>query len=296
MIYKNTNTNYSGVSSQTSKMLSEQQIADFNTNGYIILPSLLTSDLVDKIVSEVDVWVDNGLRQKSIAKARSTTPPAIMEMDLEEHGKLISHPPMMSILEELMGPVFAFHHLHSDRHQPGTSPKHWHHDYEQHPQTNRSHTMIHIFYYLNGLSGNVGDLVLLPGSHQFVMNKKALSHFGDASLPNEVVIDHLPPGSALVLHSALLHTRRAKQSNGLNTPRYFIDCSYCQGGIRWPQVKTYWRHMLAKGRELGLDRGRWPELFNEKHFYSPFEAVPQFSTINQGSLMEKLVEPQLLEA
>ena len=65
--------------------------------------------------------------------------------------------------------------------------------------------------------------------------------------------------------------------------------------MRWPQVKTYWRQMLTQARELGLDRGEWPELFNERHFYSPFEAVASFDNINHGSLMERLVSPQLLQ-
>ncbi len=200
----------------------------------------------------------------------------------------------MDILEQLIGSDFAFHHLHSDRHTSDTKSKNWHHDYEQYPQTNRSHTMIHLFHYLNGLEGSVGDLVLLPGTHRLVMDKKALTHFGDSSLPNEVVIDRLPPGSVVVLHSALIHARRAKSGDREEKLRYFIDCSYCQCGVRWPQVKTYWRSMMARARDLGLDRGRWPELFSEDHFYAPFDALPVFAEMNQGSLMERLVSSDIL--
>jgi hypothetical protein len=27
--------------------------------------------------------------------------------------------------------------------------------------------------------------------------------------------------------------------------------------------------MLARARQLGLDQGEWPDLFDERHFYDP---------------------------
>lgn len=294
MTFENTKTGAYPQSKATGPVLSEQQVEDFHTKGYLVFPSFLGGDLVKTLMEEVDTWVDTGLRQQSIAQCRSPYPPEVTELDLGQHGWLVSHPPVMAILEQLIGPAFAFHHLHSDRHGASTGSKNWHHDYEQYPQANRSHAMVHLFYYLNGLEGSVGDLVLLPGSHRFVMDKKAFAHFGDSPLPNEEVIEQLPPGSVVMMHSALLHARRAKRSKGEEKYRYFIDCSYCQGGVRWPQVKTYWRGLQARARSLGLDRGQWPELFAERHFYSPFEAMVQFDDINQGSLLERLVPSDIL--
>ena len=294
MTFENTKTGAYPSPSPTGPMLTIQQVEDFDAKGYLVLPSFLAPGLVKSLMEEVDRWVDTGLRQQSIAQCRSLNPPEFTELDLREHGWLVSHPPVMAIMEQLIGPDFAFHHLHSDRHSADTGSKNWHHDYEQYPQTNRSHAMMHLFYYLNGLEGSVGDLVVLPGSHRFVMDKKAMAHFGDSPLPNEVVIDQLPKGSVVIMHSALLHARRAKPGKGDKKFRYFIDCSYCQCGVRWPQVKTYWRGLLARGRSLGLDRGRWPELFAEHHFYSPFDAIAQFDDINQGSLMERLLPSNIL--
>ena len=47
----------------------------------------------------------------------------------------------------------------------------WHQDYEQYPQTNRTHPMVHVFYYLNGLNGEVGDLTLLPRSQGLIFGR-----------------------------------------------------------------------------------------------------------------------------
>jgi hypothetical protein len=174
----------------------------------------------------------------------------------------------MAVLEQLMGPVFAFHHMHSSRHDPGLAGKEWHHDYEQHPQARRSHVMVHVFHYLSGLDGTVGNLVLLPRSHRVIAAKEALNEAGTAPLHGEVVIDDLPPGSTVVVHSALFHARRPRPCEDGHS-RYFVDAAYCQGGVAWPVVKPYWIHMLARARALGLDRGLWPELFAERHFYEP---------------------------
>jgi len=270
--------------------LTKQQVLDFKKEGYLILPSFLPENLVNSLKAEVDRWVDQGFRQKSIAGCKEKHPPELMELELGEHGWLISYPPLMTILEQLMGTSFAFHHLHSDRHDSGCTHKNWHHDYEQYPQSNRSHAMVHVFHYLNGLDGAIADLVVVPRTQYEVMDKRALDCFGVDTLPHEIAINNLPAGTTVIAHSAIFHARRAKPfSMGKVPPRYFIDCSYCQVGVRWPQVKPYWRGMLAKARELKLDRGTWKDLFDEKHFYDPFEILPQFDQINQGSLIEKLI-------
>ena len=274
-------------------IISSKQLSDFNTNGYIVLPAFLPADLIQKLKSEVDHWVDEGLREKSIAKARDRDPPAMMEFDLREHGWLISHPPLMTILEQILGPGFAYHHLHSDRHDFNSGDKNWHHDYEQYPQSNRSHTMIHVLHYLSKLDGDTADLVVVPGTHRKVMDKAALHSFGTRPLPGEVVINHVPEGTTIIMHSAALHARRVKPQKNRNWRRYFIDCSYCQQGVQWPQVKGYWRAALAHARKLGLDRNRWPSLFDEKHFYDLYDFLPRFNEINQGSLLGHIMEKSL---
>lgn len=262
---------------------------DFYTNGYIILPEFLPSELTQKLMKEVDRWVDEGLRKKSIAQARNRKAPEILEFDLEEHGWLISFPPLMEILEQILGDGFAYHHMHSDRHDFYSGDKNWHHDYEQLPQTNRSHIMVHVFHYLNGLDENTADLVLVPKTHNTIMNKDALSSFGTQPLPGEIVINDVPPGTTIIMHSAALHARRVKPQGNKTWQRYFVDCAYCQSGVKWPQVKGYWREALSRARTLGLDRNRWLSLFSEEHFYDPYDLVPQYDKINQGSLINRII-------
>jgi hypothetical protein len=270
-------------------LLDNTKLDEFNEQGFFVLPSFLPVSMINKLKSEANSWVDENLRNKSInyTKSNKKEPLPTLEIELGEHGWLITHPPLMSILKKLLGEVFSFHHIHSDRHDPGQGSKNWHHDYEQYPQSNRSHVMLHALHYLTGLDGTIGDLVVLPGSHKSICNKDSFDKFGDGKLPGELVIDNLPAGSTIVMHSALMHARREKK--GGNGSRYFVDCSYCQGGIRWPVVKRHWKEILERSLQLGLDRKEFGYMFQKEHFFDPNQYNPKFEEINKGSLIEKLV-------
>ncbi|MGW6460971.1 phytanoyl-CoA dioxygenase family protein [Streptomyces sp. NPDC055078] len=273
--------------SEQTVMTSGNDVSEhFHEQGYLVLPGFIPPDLVARLIPEADHWVDSGLRGRSIDACldpdRHGAPP-LVELQLPAHGELAAHPPLLRLLSRLLGPSFVFHHLHSDRRPPGAPGKDWHHDYEQRPQRDRRYAMAHALHYIGGLAPAMGALAVLPGSHRDVADKGALAHLGTGELPGEVVIDALPPGSTVLLHSALFHARRAAPADasvrgirraapadpGGPRPyghRYMIDGSYCQTGRRWPPVKPYWRQLLAAGRERGLDRGQWPELFREAHF------------------------------
>ncbi|MFC9948532.1 phytanoyl-CoA dioxygenase family protein [Streptomyces pratensis] len=249
-------------------------VAKFFVDGYLVLPGFLPAALVTRLSPEVDHWVDTGLRQRSIDACRGLKefgPPSVVELHMPAHGELAVHPPLLNLLGELLGPSFAFHHLHSDRRPAGGSGKSWHHDYEQRPQRDRTHPMVHALHYIGGLRPEMGGLALLPGSHMEVAEKNVRAALGTAVLPGEVLLDELPPRSTVILHSALFHTRRAAPGrvDGAGF-RYMIDASYCRTGpgIQWPPVKPYWRQVLAVARERGLADGKWPELFEERHFHA----------------------------
>ncbi|MFI1285778.1 phytanoyl-CoA dioxygenase family protein [Streptomyces sp. NPDC020858] len=247
--------------------LRPDQLRQFEELGYLILPGFLDRDLVARMKPEVDRWVDDGLRARSIDSVKDPEKfgvPPVMELELPAHGELITWSPLLGILDQLMGAPYAFHHLHSDRQAPDVPGKPWHHDYEHSTQTDRSATMIHALHYLDGLSTDTSSLVVLPGSHRERADKTARVHLGTDPLPGEVVLEELPPGSTVVLHSALFHARRPRPG-GLGKPRYFVDASYCEVGPLWPPVKPYWRYMLRRARELNLAPDR-PQLFTELTF------------------------------
>lgn len=252
-------------------ILDDAQTTQFKRSGFLVLPGFLPEDLVARVKPEVDLWVDSGLRARTIAAVRDPEAcgvPDVLEPDLPAHGELLTHEPLLQAVGQLLGPDFVFHHMHSDRHAPDLPGKAWHHDYEQRVQSHRTHGMVHALHYLDGLTPDMAGLAVLPASHLEVAEKSRRAHLGTEVLPGEVLLEELPAGTTVLLHSALFHARRAKPAHhGL--PRYFVDASYCQAGTLWPPVKPYWREMLGRARRRGLAGENWPQLFAEEHF-SPY--------------------------
>ena len=226
----------------------------FKQTGYLIFESLLSEAECTELKAEIDQLVP---RRINVA------------CELPAHAALVTHPKLMGIARTLMdGTEYGFHHLHSACHHAGTPAFPWHHDYEQNPQVDRQHTMVHFFMYLNGLNGTVGDLLIIPGSHHQVLGRYDFSQLGTVDLPGTLVIDNIPPGSVVAIHSAAVHARRARPG-GEGHPRYFIDASYCQTGRTWPAYseRGNWREILARLRARDAQRGGDYEfVFQEKHF------------------------------
>lgn len=256
-------------------LLDATQLQLFQSDGYLIF---------ERFFDEAECTALKGDIDTVMQPVPSGTPRPFL-CELPHLGPLISHPRVMEVLTDILGPGFAFHHLHAVRQDAGAPGVHWHQDYEQEPQTNRSHVMVHFFYYFNGLNGEIGDLLFLPGSQRTVVGNSALHPLGTETLPGTRVADDLPPGSAVLVHSALWHARRAKPG-GAGHPRYFADASYCQAGVRWPSYgRPIWRELLAKARELEQERGgAHLHLFDEAHFFDELAARAYLKN-RQGSLI-----------
>lgn len=268
--------------------LSDAQVATFADQGFLVFPAWIDGADLPRLRSEIDVWKAGGVDDRYGPATDRTG----RQMDFAGHWELMTHPSLMKMVARLLGPGFAHHHLHTAKHLPGDRGVNWHHDYEQHPQTNRSHGMLHTFWYLNGLDGTIGDLLVLPGSQRMILERGTLGHFGSAELPGTVVVNDVPPGTMVVVHSAVLHARRA-QPGGADRPRYFIDSSYCQQGVRWPHSDG-WLKAHARLRSDGRAAAAGVEhLFDPAHFYSTDRIDwPAFHQVNQGSMLPKLVPQQ----
>ena len=190
--------------------LTDAQQQFFHTEGYLVFERFFNEDECAELKTDID----------TLMQPSSPNTPRLYPVEMPRLGPLISHPRVMDVVTDVMGEGFAFHHLHASRQETGTPGVHWHQDYEQFPQSNRSHLMVHFFYYLNGLNGEIGDLLALPRSQGMVVGNDALRLLGETTLPGTVVIDNLPPGSAVLVHSALWHARR-RQTGRRKPPSLF---------------------------------------------------------------------------
>lgn len=312
-------------------VLDRDQLASFDA-GYCVVERLLDPAWIAELKGDVDLLADDGGRAARLTRDVSPTAmerlsrlvrtPLLRQVpserprahDLPAIGRLVWHPGIMSVLDQLMAAWrpraewtlsdsvpeelpyddaaarrrYVFHHVNAARHDAGTRGLPWHHDYDQYPQTNRSHLMVHVLLYLNGLNGSIGDLLLTPGTQRSIASKRALWDMGWADLPGTVVIDDLPPGSAVFMQSAMFHARRPKPG-GYDEPRYFLDLSYCQTGVRWPDSYAGSHEaLLRRHAEEGGDR---PWLFDRSWFFDA-AAAHHLAEATQGSILADAARPK----
>ncbi len=260
----------------TGEDLNKEEKAFFHEFGFLKFEHFLAEDHIRRLCEAVDRRVEDQEHKR-----------AQVPVAYEALGLLSCYGPLMTKLTALMNGPFSMHHLHATRQDAGSRGAPWHQDYEQVPNTNRSHLMVHVFFYLHGLNGEIGDLLFVPKSQHSVVSNSALNIFGTDDLPGTVVVDDLPPGSILILHSALFHARRPKPG-GENNPRYFVDISYCQHGIKWPSsYQTEKAYAAAKA--MGLDQKTDnPHLYDRDQFFDYKVVWENFKARNQGSIAYQL--------
>lgn len=254
--------------------LSDEEAEQFDREGYLIIESFLDAAHCRRLAEDVDEVPRKGG----------------IFISYRELGLLTSHPPLMGIVKSILGQGFMMHHIHAQYFDVNAEGKPWHHDYRQRPQTNRSHKMIHALFYLSGLNGEIGDLLLLPRSHKMVVDNKAFGIFGTEDLPGCVVVDRLPAGSVVLVHSSLIHARRPKPG-GEGYRRYFVDVSYCQRGILWPgqEFGGGYKAINKMALDLGLDRnGQYAHVYDSDQFFDVTEIDAMLERINTGSLALRL--------
>ena len=254
--------------------LSTDECTQFEKAGYLVLDGWLDGGLSTAMARDVDRFAE----AEPLFDGRNVADyPALVDF--------VTHEPLLALIDQLMGESsYAIHHCHAARHRAGLDGVKWHHDYEQIPQTNRSHRQIHALAYLNGLDGTIGDLLVWPKSHRAVMRRDACWMAGTDLLPGAVVLDHLGPGSVVLVHSALVHARRA-QPGGEHRDRYFVDVAFCELGIRWPSYgREGWELMLQRLAAAAPEAvARRRHLFDVDAFFDIGEALARLEG-RQGSL------------
>ena len=279
--------------------------AAFQADGYLVCPGLLSGEHVAALTADFDDYMrqagfserhgtEDNFEESSTERLTQPTQSPVL-------GALPTYRPLVDRIAALMAancranpdalPTFSLHHQHALRAVPGDTGSDWHHDYEQYPQRDRDLLMCHAFVYPHGLKGEIGDLIVLPGSHKTVLGRDTIgSLFQQAELPGALSFGSgipLPNGSVVIVNSALVHGRRAMPGGERSGPRYFSDISYCQHSRSrqlWPSYQMFHKpggrddtaaiggHAdfcklhLAAGR--GGENGELDYVFDPSWFYS----------------------------
>ena len=235
--------------------LTSDDVLSFEKCGYMVLDGVMPKELSEQLKETV-----NAIESKSVHISASVN-----------YFKDLLFSPWIHDICSLIFQArsYSLHHLHAACHREGMPSLGWHHDYESLNKQDRSFPMIHIFFYLNGMRNEIGELLVVPGSHLQGHGRYEFAGEPFDRFPGVKSISRLRSGSIVVVNSALLHARRSLPGGALH-PRYFIDASFCDHRGSWiPYLEGGdWKKILS---ELALyDRinsgGEFQFLFNKRCF------------------------------
>lgn len=237
--------------------LTDQQIAFFNTFGYIAFSGLLANS-IEEITAEFEaVWQDRGGGHNGKAhdgKARSCIVPFIDQR--ARLSALIDDPSILAIATALLGDDFNY--MGSDgNYYVGDTQWHsdgWHSDIRH----------IKIALYLDRLTRDTGCLRVIPGSHvvgdQFTEKlqagiRKSQDMWGVGGQDVPAIALEVTPGDVLVFNHNIKHA-----AFGGNDHRRMFTINLCQ---RYPENKLEdLRKYIAGAARFWIDEAYGPAMIS----------------------------------
>jgi hypothetical protein len=166
------------------KILSDRQRRDYFEKGYVMLPSIIPQDWIDRLLAVTAEFIE---KSKGVAKSdkvfdvdngHTAENPKLRRLSspVDQHRtywEFASSELMADIAEDLLGPDVKFHHskLNFKWAAAGQEVK-WHQDIQAWPHTDYSPLTMGI--YLQDTTPEMGPLLCIPGSHE----AELFDHFG----------------------------------------------------------------------------------------------------------------------
>lgn len=199
-----------------------EQIRHLEVEGYVVLPRILSPELIGRIKSEL---ADAKMSHTSYSESqtRSDIQPQWVSRSVAE---LIGHAPMINLLNDLLGSDIVFTRGFFQRTLHGSPGISMHTDGQPHGSNLFGYEgscprLLRVLYYLDDLTPERAPFRLVPRSH--------LSFHADASPytrykwhPEEITLV-VPAGSAVVVPSLLLH---GSHPNRDSQPRELVQLGY----------------------------------------------------------------------
>jgi phytanoyl-CoA hydroxylase len=229
-------------------MLTAEQVAFYNENGYLMVPDMLTpaevkelKDIVAGIVAgaanvtaHTDVYdLEDGHTHDHPKVRRIKTP----HKHFDYFNRLVRHQKLTAILASLLGPNIRLHGSKLNMKSAGFgAPVEWHQDWAFYPHTNDDVLATGIL--LDDCSEENGPLLVVPGSHR----EKMYDHHSDGMFCGAITseLDQIDFSNAVALtgtagsmsihHARTLH---GSATNRSNKPRNLLLFEYTAADA-WP--------------------------------------------------------------
>jgi hypothetical protein len=205
-----------------SSMSRPEQIRHFEVEGYLVLPSVLTPDIVHRLKTELST-AEMSHTSYSTQQTRSVRQPQWLSRTAAE---LIGYPPVIDFLTDLMGPDIVFTRGFFQRSLPGCPGISMHTDGQPHGSSLFGYEgscprLIRVLYYLDTLTIERAPFRLIQRSH-LSFHADANPYVRYKSHPEEISLI-VPAGSAVLIPSLLFH---GSHPNMDSVPRELMQFGY----------------------------------------------------------------------
>ena len=197
-------------------------IRDLEVEGYTVFPSILPQEVILRIKEEL---ADAEMSHTSYSEyqTRAVVQP---QWQSDAVAELIGFPPMISFLEELMGPEIVFTRGFFQRTLPGSPGISMHTDGQPHGSNLFGYEgscprLLRVLYYLDELTPDRAPFRLIARSH-LSFHAAASPYVRYKSHPEEITLV-VPAGSAVLVPSLLFH---GSHPNKDPRPRELLQFGY----------------------------------------------------------------------
>ena len=231
--------------SQTWTMMSDEQREQFDRDGFIIVPNVLSSD---EVSFYADVLMRTYARKEAtggIAADRSLHLLSAVTSAPDLAG-LIDHPKVFPLVPSILGWNVHIYHSHLDVHPPLAAPKpnwwHWHQDggrQNREIETDpRPRLSVKFGYWLSDVSKTGrGNLMVIPGSHKVNWLPGPPKRDVPWPVPEGAIQVQANPGDVVFFDRRIWHARSDNHSD-ITRKVVFIGYTY-----RWAAIRDEIAHL-----------------------------------------------------
>lgn len=246
-------------------MISEQDVAFYHDNGYLVVRNVLSEDEVLDLRQTTENFVEQARQVTDhneiydLEDSHSAAEPRVRRIKTphahhEAYARMVAQPNILKILQKLWGPSIRFDVSKLNLKAAGYgAPVEWHQDWAFYPHTNDDLCAIGIM--IDDVDETNGPLMVIPGSHKGpILDHHADGYFCGAISPDrgEVDFDKAvkltgPAGSVTIHHARTIH---GSATNTSGKPRRLLLHQY-RAADAWPMMaagqpwKEYRNGLLA---------------------------------------------------
>jgi ectoine hydroxylase-related dioxygenase (phytanoyl-CoA dioxygenase family) len=282
-------------------MLTQDQIAQFHEQGYVIAQGGATPQQIAALSAELDRWIEesrayaanygetvDGKMRFDLEPGHSATAPRLRRVanpaDISEvYRAVLFDGPLVDLVAQLIGPDVKFHHCKLNNKLPGMATRvDWHQDHAYDPHSNDD--VVVALLMLDDTSEANGCLMVVPGSH-----RERYSHYQgdrfvgatppqhDADFARRAVPITGKAGDVCLMHTWCLH---ASGQNRSDAPRRLLICDYTAADavpLRPPTVPSAHSGRIVRGKPSRIARLKpdvieLPPAYQDDSFFSVQQA------------------------